>query len=613
MTESGHAMEYFVVFPDDDGASAVAGSLPGEPSAVLRYPSGRLWLVASQHFTTITLVRAGARAFLTIGPGPLSHAETARAERDLAAATGVAGLTPAISALPGIHHVVAAVDGELRVQGTASGTRRVYHANVRGLTVFSDRAEVLAALTGAEIDEGALVARLLEPLPHPLGERVLWRGVHAVPPGHFVTGAARVTRWWTPPEPDGSAADGALAVRAALTVSVRAFCRERGSVLSELSGGYDSTAVTALTHREHPGALLAVTVSSRDAFGSDQFWADKAVAGLPGLTQRVLAPSDLPLTYSSLLGSADRLDEPSVVVANRTALRTMIDIGRGIGAEVYLTGHGGDHLFCGHPALVRDLLRTRPVAALRRLAAYRAMLAWPLPEIARQLASRRGYRRWLAGSLRGSTALDFSTPTLDWGITSTLHPWLTAHGRALVSGEVRLAARQATPLAAGRGRHAELDAIAQGARFIRALTDISAGLGLPLAAPFFDDRVIEAALTVNLGDRVDPWQYKPVLREAMRGIVPATVLERTSKDEGSLDTELGMRDGSTDVRELWTDSRLAARGLIDADRLRTLCAQPDAPELADGALDTTIACEVWLRAQENLSTERERSHDVATA
>ncbi|MFD8499795.1 asparagine synthase-related protein [Amycolatopsis sp. NPDC059657] len=613
MKESGHAMEYFVVFPDDDGASAVAGSLPGLPEAVLRYPSGRPWLVASRRFTTITLVRAGARAIATIGPGPLSQAEAARAERDLAATTGVAGLTSTICALPGIHHIVAAVDGELRVQGTASGTRRVYHAKVRGLTVFSDRAELLAALTGAEIDEGALAARLLEPLPHPLGERPLWRGVHAVPPGHFVTGTARVTRWWTPPAPEGSAADGALAVQAALTASVRAFCRERGTVLSELSGGYDSTAVTALAHREHAGALLAVTVSSRDAFGSDQFWAEKAVAGLPGLTQRVLAPSDMPLTYANLLGSADHLDEPSVVVANRAALRTMIGIGRGVHAEVYLTGHGGDHLFCGHPALVRDLFRTRPVAALRRLAAYRAMLSWPLPEITRQLASRRGYRRWLADSLRGSTALDFSTPALTWGITSTLHPWLTAHGRALVHREVRMAAEHATPLAAGQGRHAELDAIAQGARFIRALTDISAGLGLPLAAPFFDDRVIEAALAVNLADRVDPWQYKPVLREAMRGIVPAAVLDRTSKDEGSLDTELGMRDGSTDVRALWTDSRLAARGLVDAVRLRELCAHPDAPELADGALDTTIACEVWLRAQENMTTEKEQSHGVATA
>ncbi|MBB5775431.1 hypothetical protein [Nonomuraea jabiensis] len=47
--------------------------------------------------------------------------------------------------LPGSFHLVAALDGRLRVQGTASGLRLVFHARVNGPTVASDRADALAA------------------------------------------------------------------------------------------------------------------------------------------------------------------------------------------------------------------------------------------------------------------------------------------------------------------------------------------------------------------------------------------------------------------------------------------------------------------------------------
>jgi asparagine synthase (glutamine-hydrolysing) len=74
----------------------------------------------------------------------------------------------------------ASVDGELRVQGTAYGTRRVYHSIVDGVVVAADRAAALAEVTGAPADMGALDSRLLLPQPFPLGSRPMWTGVHAV-------------------------------------------------------------------------------------------------------------------------------------------------------------------------------------------------------------------------------------------------------------------------------------------------------------------------------------------------------------------------------------------------------------------------------------------------
>jgi asparagine synthase (glutamine-hydrolysing) len=71
--------------------------------------------------------------------------------------------------VPGSYHAIASVDGALRVQGTAYGTRGVYHSTVDGVMVAADRAAALAELTGAPADMGALASKLVLPQPFQLG------------------------------------------------------------------------------------------------------------------------------------------------------------------------------------------------------------------------------------------------------------------------------------------------------------------------------------------------------------------------------------------------------------------------------------------------------------
>ncbi|CAM5718928.1 hypothetical protein SCALM49S_07184 [Streptomyces californicus] len=81
-----------------------------------------------------------------------------------------------------------------------------------------------------------------------------------------------------------------------------------------------------------------------------------------------------------------------------------------------------------------------------------------------------------------------------------------------------------------------------GARHFQAMEDIGTTIGLPVAAPFYDDRVLEATLAVRLPDRISPWRYKPLLVEAMRGVVPDALLARTTKDRMSSDEHQGLRE-----------------------------------------------------------------------
>jgi len=105
---------------------------------------------------------------------------------------------------------------------------------------------------------------------------------------------------------------------------------------------------------------------------------------------------------------------------------------------------------------------------------------------------------------------------------------------------------------------------------------------------------------VQAEERITPWRYKPLIVEAMRGIVPDESRTRQTKANGSCDADPGLRRHRAELLTLWEDSRLAQLGLIDAAELRETCTRPLPPELQFGGLDQTVACEVWLRSLERV-------------
>lgn len=135
-----------------------------------------------------------------------------------------------------------------------------------------------------------------------------------------------------------------------------------------------------------------------------------------------------------------------------------------------------------------------------------------------------------------------------------------------------------------------------GAHLARHLGQIMARAGLPLAVPYFDDRVVEACLAVRLHERTTPWRYKPLLVEAMGGVVPAPLLARTTKGGYGADVRAGLRHHRADLVALCDDLVLARLGLVDADALRAVCLGLYPPTLSMPAFEATLGAEAWLRA-----------------
>ncbi|MFJ4947239.1 lasso peptide isopeptide bond-forming cyclase [Streptomyces sp. NPDC088760] len=595
---TGPGDAHFAVFTDRADAAAAARSFAHPGSRTLTHASGRPWLVGHWHDGEVVTAGVGGASLAVIGCCPIDADELRRRAarlRDLAELDGLA------RSLPGSFHLVGALDGRIRVQGTASGLRLVFHAEIAGVRVAATRADTLAAALGLDPDVEELAVRLLWPAPYPLFETSMWRAVTAVPPQDAVVVAAdgrtvRHTRWWTPPEPDRPLAAAAPLIRTALEEAVGARTRQGGVVSCDLSGGLDSTSVCFLADRS-PARVVASTWPGRDPADTDLSWALRAMAYLPDVEHVVWDADASPLVYEDLLGIDDLLDEPTIGVMDRSRVLHHLPGLAARGSRLHLTGIGGDHVAWCSEAYYHRLLRTRPLFALRQLRGFRALWQWPLGGTLRALADVRPYGKWLAdaaGGLRGPLPPSVATG-LGWGMAPRLFDWVTPEAERMARRALLDAAATASPLHPDRGLHTDLEQIRSCSRVIRQWDRMAARAGLPMASPFLDDRVIEACLAVRPSERVTPWRYKPVLGAAMRGIVPEQCLRRSNKAAASMDASNGLREHRADLLTLWENSRLAELGLVDGAELRRLARRPASPGLSDAILYSTIAAEVWLR------------------
>ncbi|MCD0449562.1 asparagine synthase [Actinocorallia sp. API 0066] len=586
--------DWLAVVPDGRAGSAVAAGLPA--SRVLRHASGRPWLLASgRRAAEITEARAGGLRAAVIGPCGTDADGLARLLRRVRSLTDVDRLA---SRLSGSHHLAVSLDGRVRFQGTVAQVRRVFSRRVGGVVVAADRADVLAALPpSAGIDDTALALRLLYPLvPPPLAGLPLWRGVRALPGDHWLgldgDGSVREVRWWYPPEPRLLLDSGAGLLRERLTEAVAARRAERLS--ADLSGGLDSSTLCFLA-AGRGAALTTLREAVTDPGNDDARWAALCAARLPDAAHTVFAPTDLPGRYAGLDGPADP-EEPFPWVRSRADLAALAGHA-GRAGTVHLAGHGGDELLTVPPSHLHDLAGRAPLRALAALRRQRARWGWRRRDLL-ALLDRTGYAAWLA---RAAPHVEDREPRLApfaWGTHGMMPPWATPDAVALVRDALREAASdRPEPLAPQRAHHTQLHFAALCGRAVRLAGRHHDAHGTALSAPYLDDRVIEAALAVDLAARARADTVKPVLAAAVRGTVPDALLTRRTKGEFSAEVFTALHRRRADVLALLNDPLLAGRGLVRASAARAavFAVGPTAGPLWH--LDMTLACETWLRAR----------------
>jgi asparagine synthase (glutamine-hydrolysing) len=589
---------WLVVLADQPAALAVDALLPPDAQRLL-HASGRPWLIGRWARRELRVHDAGRARLATLGCVGGDDDLVGRLRR----ARGAADITGVTRALHGSFHMIASVAGDVRAQGTIFGVRRVFHASIGGVTVAADRADVLARLLDAGLDSGQLALRLASPfIPAELERPSLWRGVHALPEDSYLVlpgrGAARSVQRWTAPAQALALEEGAVVVREALMAAVTARTSTQSRLSCDLSGGFDSTAICSIASRRS-STLTAFTSSSGDPADDDLRWADDAARQLPNL-ERIVVPGDrAPLPFADALHAGVAGDFPLADLRDRTSFAFLAAQLSAAGSDLHLIGDGGDEVLGSWPFHLGALVRRRPLVGWSHIRGYRALrkLSWPV--VVGLVVGPRTYGAWLRARARTLAA---PAPPDDrafgvWGADFRLPAWVAPAAIDQAQDLVERAARDPAPCAAEAGQHSVISSVLQAGRATRLRNQLTAERGIALESPFLDDRVVEACLMVQAHERVTPWRYKPVLAEAMRGIMPASVLLRRTKAEYSSLVYAGYRAHRAELTALCEDSRLAELGLIDGARLAATCrgmVSVSSP-MALGAFSRTLACERWLR------------------
>ncbi|GGU87052.1 hypothetical protein GCM10010211_61490 [Streptomyces albospinus] len=597
---------WFLVLPDTPDKAVEAIVAKARPHALqsIPHPSDRPWLLGRWPQDTLTVGGVGDANVAVLGEHAVTAVEATRAATAVRTTGSLDVLDRFAAAWPGSFHLLArSADASLRLQGGVVGVRRVFHGRAGSTAVACDRADVLAELLGASLDEDRLALQLLAMgLPYPLHTVPVWRGVDTVPVGHQLTigpnGQARTKGWWTPPAPDIPLREGAARFAEALTTAVDVRTRGRSLVSCDL-GGLDSTAICCAAVAG--GAkVVAYTADSRDPLADDTLWARRTVEALGVVEHHVIDADCVPLTFDGLDAFDELLDAPSEMAVDHKRRMSVVRAARECGSGLHLTGIGGDELLSGCVARLHQLVRTHPRIAIRHLRGYRAKYRWSRRRLAGQLVDRRSYPAWMkrvAADLAKPPS-PANTPVLQWAEPPRLPHWTTPEAVASVRRQFLAAAPVAEALAPDHGTHRELVAMEALSRFVRHMGQLAGPWGIVCSAPYYDTQVVEAALAVRPWERITPWRYKPLIVEATRGIVPEVSRTRATKANASLEEEAGLREHRARLLALCEDSRLARLGLIDTVALRDWCMRPLDVETESALLHTTVACELWLRSRE---------------
>ncbi len=220
--------------------------------------------------------------------------------------------------------------------------------------IFASELKALVAAVGNElsVNPAALVASsLFYFLPE---ELCAVEGVFKLPPGSWARYGAdgRITsdRYWIPADEALAAANGPQAdLGTVLEESVAAHLVADVPVASFLSGGLDSSLITAMAARHEP-SIEAYTITFRpedqrlEAMPDDAVYARRMAAHL-GIRLHEIEIS--PDVVDMLPRIVDVLDEP---IGDPAAINTvlMCQAARDAGVKVLLSGMGADELFGGY-------------------------------------------------------------------------------------------------------------------------------------------------------------------------------------------------------------------------------------------------------------------------
>jgi asparagine synthase (glutamine-hydrolysing) len=461
------------------------------------------------------------------------------------------------------------------------GIKPLYYTFADGRLIFGSEIKALVAHPGVErdLDPTALYHYLsyyAAPAPG-----TLFKDVQKLPAGHYMLvdaqGEARVEHWWDlaeapAPAPElladeDSCADHVLQLLRG-AVSERLMTDVPFGVF--LSGGVDSSAITALVRMQHTGALRTFSVGYFDAPEHDELGPARHVAQLLGTDHHevVIDHDDLISYVPELILSQDEPLADWVCIP----LYYVSKLVRDSGTTIALVGEGSDEQFAGY-AHYRRYLRL-------------SQGAWPtynrLPRWMRRAAHaaadpllRRSRLPREIRELVRRAAMD--EPLF---LSGAVAAW-ESDKREMISSSMRRGAwadSSSVPLVAEALRH--FRSKRPGAEFLADIAYQEFQLRLPelllmrvdkitmststeARVPFLDHRLVEFSAHIPDSMKIRHGRTKHILKHAVRSLLPADVIDRKKQGFSAPVKEWFRGPLAGYARRSILESRLRERDLFD--------------------------------------------------
>jgi asparagine synthase (glutamine-hydrolysing) len=437
-------------------------------------------------------------------------------------------------------------------------------------------------------------------------EQSALKGVFKLPAGTWaewrLDGTKRAGRYWDPAEVAFSASsDPSADLAAVLEESVTAHLVADVPVASFLSGGLDSSLITAMAATRNP-SIEAYTITFRpedqrlEAMPDDAVYARKMAAHL-GIRLHEIEIS--PDVVDMLPRVVDVLDEP---IGDPAAINTilMCQAARDAGVKVLLSGMGADELFGGyrkHLACVIGARYTSLPKTLRSRVVEPSVRRLPVAAGGRGLRYSRWAKRFLTfAELPEEAAFRRSYTLYDPDeLGGLLAPEMSAHVDGVVEAHRRL-------YTDGRmADHVNRMCLTDTRLFLPGLnlayTDrASMSVSTEVRVPFVDPHVFRAAFTFTGAQKIRARTQKVPLREVAEDSLPRDVLDRPKASFGAPLRAWVTNDLGPLIDDVLLDGNLVASGFLQRAPLRQMVAdQRSGRRDQSKQLWQLLSMELWYR------------------
>jgi asparagine synthase (glutamine-hydrolysing) len=274
-----------------------------------------------------------------------------------------------------------------------------------------------------------------------------------------------------------------------------------------------------------------------------------------------------------------------------------------IGSQVHLTGDAADAIFLTSPSYLADIIISGKFSQFIKHTHGSSRL-WNLSFFSliksAMCLSFTSYQSWAYKQARlveirqKPTYIEESLG-MGWSGCPSIGNWYTDLSLDLFARNFYENA-ETSPFSSFPGQNfsiSELHTISSSCRILQQIAD---GYGVNLDFPYLESQIINTSLNTSIDQKFSPFNYKPLLQNALKDVLPHDVLKTSNSGDYTFDYIDGLQKNINDIRDFFDSSILHGMNIIDDEKIK-VCLDRFSIGILDDLrnFNNTMGTEIWLR------------------